>query len=340
MRPLITRRRLFVAAVTVIAGSAIFVATCGENRVLDPSGHKNTGLTASDEWTPPPPGLPDGGCPAMEPADAGAPAGTRGGVRFVAIGDYGYAGAAEQAVAELVKAWRPEFIVTLGDNNYPLGSADTIDLNIGLFYHQYIAPYSGRFGCGATRNRFFPALGNHDWMTEGARPYLDYFTLPGNERYYDVVWGDVQVFVLDSDPGEPDGNTAESVQAVWLRDRLAASRARWKIVTMHHAPYSSGPHGATKAMRWPYKQWGVDLVLAGHDHDYERFDVDGLPFIVNGLGGAVFYPMGSPAAGSVARFNENAGALFIEADAKTLRARFQTVDGRQVDTLQLPRVAP
>src|SRR5262249_27441367 len=167
--------------------------------------------------------------------------------------------------------------------------------------------------------------------------YLEYFTLPGNERYYDVVWGDVHFFALDSDSNEPDGISADSIQGSWLKQGLATSRARWKIVGMHHAPYSSGPHGSTEVMRWPYKHWGADLVLAGHDHDYEHFEIDGLPYIVNGLGGAVFYPMGAPAAGSVVHFNQNAGALFIEADANTLRARFRSVDGRPIDALELPR---
>ena len=169
-----------------------------------------------------------------------------GRTHFAAIGDYGFAGPDEEAVADMVKATQPEFIATLGDNNYPLGAADSIDLNIGLFYHDYIAPYVGRFGCGAARNRFFPALGNHDWMTADARPYLDYFALPGNERYYDVVWGAVHLFALDSDPSEPDGIKADSAQAAWLKRELAASTARWKIVYMHHAPYSSGPHGSVR----------------------------------------------------------------------------------------------
>ena len=296
--------------------------------------HPSLPKKENPEWHPRADEVPDAGCVAVDPV-RGDDAGAR--VRFAAIGDFGYAGPAEEAVADLVKSFRPEFIVTLGDNNYPLGSADTIDLNIGLFYHQYIAPYAGRFGCGAVHNQFFPALGNHDWMTPGARPYLDYFELPGNERYYAFVRGPVELLALDSDPSEPDGNTADSTQATWLKQELAASTARWKIVYLHHAPYSSGPHGGTVALRWPFKAWGVDLVLAGHDHDYERFDVDGLPYIVNGLGGAVFYPIGTPTSGSVARYNDSAGALFVEADATTLRARFQTVDGRQIDTLSLAK---
>jgi hypothetical protein len=336
MRPAVSRRRLVLAGGAVVAISAALFVTCGDRGVLDRNvGSRLLGGRARTDWVPPTPAAPpDGGCPAPR---AGEPSGRAPGgpTRFAAIGDYGYAGPIEQSVADLVKSWRPEFVVTLGDNNYPAGSADTIDLNIGLFYHDFIAPYAGRFGCGATRNRFFPALGNHDWMASDARPYLDYFTLPGNERYYEVSWDDVDVFAVDSDSNEPDGATPESAQARWLKERVAASRARWQVVYFHHPPYSSGPHGGTVAMRWPFKEWGVDLVLAGHDHTYERIVVDGMTYLVNGLGGAVFYGMGAPVEGSAVRFNEAAGALLIEADATTLRARFQTVDGRTIDDVVL-----
>ena len=81
------------------------------------------------------------------------------------IGDYGNAGPDELAVAELVKSWNPEFIITLGDNNYDVGSQSTIDPNIGQYYHEFIFPYIGSYGPGDTVNRFFPSLGNHDWET-------------------------------------------------------------------------------------------------------------------------------------------------------------------------------
>jgi hypothetical protein len=339
-----TSPRFFIAAAVAL------VVTCSDSQTLRPLERRidrrfgrqaETSPSAErDLWMPPIPTAPDGGCPVLDeaaPAAGGADAAREAGAptRFVAIGDYGSAGPVEQSVAELVAAFRPEFIVTLGDNNYPLGEASTIDFNIGLFYHSYIAPYHGRFGCGGARNRFFPALGNHDWYTVGAQPYLDYFTLPGNERYYDVVWGDVHVFALDTDPSEPDGVAADSPQAAWLKKHLATSRAPWKIVYMHHPPYSSGPHGSTPQMRWPFKAWGANLVLAGHDHVYEHVVVDGLDYLVNGLGGATFYTLRPAVAGSVVRFNEAAGALLIEADARTLRARFKAVDGRVVDDVVL-----
>jgi tartrate-resistant acid phosphatase type 5 len=325
------RRRFWI-------GAAILIGTCGgPTGVYRQIGDDAPSTGALEPWIPPFAVVtPDGGCsdagtapPLAESGDGGRP------TRAVIIGDYGSAGPNEQAVSELVRSLRPDFILTTGDNNYPYGEARTIDFNIGLFYHDYIAPYPGRFGCGADRNRFFPALGNHDWYTPGARPYLDYFTLPGNERYYDVVWGDLHVFVLDSDPGEPDGHTADSIQGRWLKERLASSKARWKVVTMHHPPHSSGPHGPTTDMRWPYKDWGADLVVAGHDHIYERLEIDGETFVVSGLGGAIFYAIGTPVEGSLVRFSESAGALLIEADATILRARFRTVDGRQIDEFTL-----
>ncbi|MEW6718086.1 MAG: metallophosphoesterase [Chloroflexota bacterium] len=258
-------------------------------------------------------------------------------VRFAVIGDFGQAGKAEAQVAELVKSWQPDFIITTGDNNYPHGSADTIDENIGQYYHEYIYPYLGAYGEGAELNRFFPSLGNHDWGTQAALPYLEYFTLPGNERYYDFVWGPVHLFALDSDSREPDGVGKSSTQADWLEGRLATSTTTWKIVYMHYPPYSSAAHGSTGWMQWPYAEWGASVVLAGHDHVYERIIVDGFPYIVNGLGGSPYrYYFLSPIPGSQVRHNDSHGALLVEATSEMLLFSFITVDGVVVDSFSIP----
>jgi tartrate-resistant acid phosphatase type 5 len=261
--------------------------------------------------------------------------GERLATRFVVIGDYGNASAGEQSVAALVDGWDPDFILTTGDNNYPSGAGDTIDVNIGQFFHRFIASYTGRFGCGAAANRFFPALGNHDLDTAAGQPYLDYFHLPGNERYYDFVQGDVQLFAIDSDPREPDGIAADSVQAAWLKQRLASSTARWQVVYMHHPPYSSGPHGSTPPLQWPYAAWGADLVLAGHDHDYERIQADGITYVVNGVGGAESYAIGTLIPGSVASYTGGFGALLVDADATRMHVRFYGTAGNPIDDFQL-----
>ncbi|HVX97156.1 MAG TPA: metallophosphoesterase [Polyangia bacterium] len=302
----------------------------------DDGGEFPSDAPAIDGWHAPAPAAPDARCAftpapiADPPGDAGAP------TRFVVLGDYGSAGPDEEAVADLVHRLGPELIITTGDNNYPLGEEATIDLNVGAFYHDFIAPYVGRYGCGAARNRFFPALGNHDWYTSNAAAYLAYFTLPGNERYYDFAWGDVHFFAIDSDPADPDGLSPDGVQGRWLRAALAAATERWRVVYMHRPPYSSGPHGSSPDVQWPFKDWGADLVLSGHEHDYERLVEDGLTYVVNGLGGAELYFLGPPVQGSVTGFEGAFGAMVVEADASTLEARFMTVDGRTPDEFTLP----
>jgi len=232
-------------------------------------------------------------------------------VRFAVIGDYGMDNSAEMDVVVLILDWQADFVITTGDNNYPTGSADTIDANIGKYFHDYIFPYSGAYGSDANLNRFFPTLGNHDWYTKDAQPYLDYFTLPGNERYYDFVGGPVHFFAIDSDEHEPDGINAGSEQAAWLQQGLAGSSSPWNIVYMHYPPYSSGSHGSIDWMQWPFAAWGADALLAGHDHLYERLLVDGIPYFTNGVGGGGLYNFGDPLPETRFRYNANYGAMLV-----------------------------
>jgi tartrate-resistant acid phosphatase type 5 len=245
--------------------------------------------------------------------------------RFAAIGDYGSAGIPEHDVANLVKSWNPDFIITLGDNNYDVGDSATIDQNIGQYYHEYIYNYKGRYGPKTFSDRFFPSLGNHDYYTRNGEAYRDYFTLPGNGRYYELVRGDVHLFAVNSDEAEPDGVSITSVQAHWLQAALAASTSRWKVVYLHHAPYSSGLHGSTANLQWPFQAWGASVVLAGHDHNYERLVVDNLLYIVNGLGGRSLYPTARPRlVQSQKYFNSDYGALLLEATPDSLTMKFFT----------------
>ncbi len=264
--------------------------------------------------------------------------------RIAVIGDFGMNNGPEAEVADLVASWAPDVVVTTGDNNYPSGAAETLDANVGQFYHEFISPYVGSYGDGATTNRFFPVLGNHDWYAATGAPalpypYLDYFDLPsgpGQERYYDVVLGPVHLFALDSDPNEPDGITSTSFQAGWLRTGLAASTAPWKLVFLHHPPYSSAlVHGSTPDLQWPFGAWGATAVLAGHDHTYERLVVDGVPYFVNGIGGAALYGMGTPLPGSQVRFNADYGAMLIEATAATITFRLFDRTGIECDSYTL-----
>ena len=258
-------------------------------------------------------------------------------VTFAVIGDYGMGDEAEGRVASLVQSWNPDLVLTVGDNNYPLGEAETIDAHIGQFYQSFIYPYTGAYGPGATANRFFPALGNHDLYSEAGQAYFDYFILPGNERYYDFVWGPVHFFCLNSTDSEPDGVGRSSAQAAWLRERLAASTSPWQVVYFHLPPYSSGYHGSVDWMRWPFAAWGADVVLSGHDHLYERLEVDGIPYVINGLGGGPIYPFEATLAESRVRYNASHGALWVVASEQSMTFQFIAEDGVAVDTFELSR---
>ncbi|MGB0388493.1 MAG: metallophosphoesterase family protein [Ardenticatenaceae bacterium] len=256
-------------------------------------------------------------------------------IRFAAIGDFGKGDQREKRVADMVKGWQPEFIITMGDNNYPDGEASTIDNNVGKYYSQYIYPYDGRYTPGTPPNRFFPSLGNHDWNTTNAQPYLDYFPISssaantgssGNERYYDFVQGPVHFFAIDSDQHEPDGRKSTSKQAAWLKSQLAASRSPWQIVYFHHAAYSSASrHGSDSQMEWPFAEWGADAVIAGHDHTYERLLIENIPYFVNGLGGATPRDFGAPIPGSQARYKDDNGAMLVEANESSITFQFYSV---------------
>ncbi len=267
-------------------------------------------------------------------------------IQFAVIGDYGIAGADEAAVAALVKSWQPDFIITTGDNNYPVGSADTIDANVGHYYSDYIYPYTGIYTSTETVNRFYPSLGNHDWDSADAQAYLDYFPIDSsaansgssqNERYYDFVQGPVHFFVIDSDPREPDGINDSSVQAAWLQTQLAVSQTPWQIVYFHHPPYSSGWHGSSKVMRWPFAAWGADAVLSGHEHSYERILRDGIPYFVNGSGGQTLRMFLLPISGSQVRYNDDFGAMWVQATETAVTFQFfsLTNGGELIDSYEI-----
>lgn len=209
---------------------------------------------------------------------------------FAVIGDYGDNSDAEKDVANMVKNWQPDFIITTGDNNYNNGEWSTIKNNISQYYSDYIynpdAPENFRCEGSAAndlQNRFFPSPGNHDYLTDNLAPYLDFFTLPHNERYYNFRRGSVHFFSLDS-------NLASEFEdmKLWLEETIANSDATFKVVYFHHPPFSSSKHGNNIEMQWDFAELGVDVVLSGHEHVYQHITKKESPdvhYFVNGLGG-------------------------------------------------------
>ncbi len=263
-------------------------------------------------------------------------------ITFACVGDYGRE-AAVQSVANFIASKNPDFIVTVGDNNYTPNNTtvQSWDDEVGRYYGQFIrypAGSTSSFAPGPAVNKFFPALGNHDWDANIAGWY-NYFELPNNERYFDVVKGPVHLFFIDSDARETDGNTSASTQGQWLQSRLGASVSPWRIVLFHHPSYSSSSvHGNTPALQWPFATWGASIVLTGHDHTYERIVKSGFNYIVNGIGGRPLYAFRStPEPGSIVRYNANYGAVFVTANDSMLTLRAFTIGNVLIDSLTLSR---
>ncbi|MFQ5589707.1 MAG: endo alpha-1,4 polygalactosaminidase [Phycisphaerae bacterium] len=267
---------------------------------------------------------------------------------FAVIGDYGDDDDDTRAVADLIKGWEPDFIITTGDNDYSdgafSGTFEGLELGVGQYFHEFIGDYQGSAGQGADENRFFPTPGDHDWGDTcddpgGLDDYLRYFTLPsensGNERYYDFRRGPIHFFSIHAIQGcEPDGTGADSLQAQWVREAAAASNATFKVAFLHKPPYSSGDRhvGEGVHMRWPWREWGFDLIISGDDHVYERILRDGVTYIINGLGGVDIHGfLDVPVEGSQVRFAENYGAMRVEASDDRLTAEFITIDNLVID---------
>lgn len=266
---------------------------------------------------------------------------------FAILADYGSGSPDEADVAALIKTWNPDFVITAGDNQYlgsPTGQAQYTDQLIGQFYRKFIHPYLGEYPLlegeeDASEQRFFAAQGNHDLDTLIGQPLTDYLSASG--RYYDFVKGPAHFFIINSGLNsagvvvEPDGNAFNSVQGDWFTDALARSTSRWNFGILHHPPYSSGgDHAPVVAMQWPQFS-GLDAIFSGHNHYYERLNVAGLSAFIVGTGGQTLRPWGVVVAESIARFNEDFGAIRAEVTLGNARFQFFTQAGILIDDVTL-----
>ena len=203
-------------------------------------------------------------------------------VRFLAFGDSGGGGADQRVLAEQMFSVPYDLIVHTGDLAYDNGT-------IGQFEDTVFGVYASLF----QHLPFFPAAGNHEYRTLDAAPFRAVFSLPGtsNEKWYSYDWGRVHFAALDT---EADYAT----QARWLDADLAATTRPWKIVYFHKPTHSSGGHGSDLTLRSALapvlEKHRVQLVLAGHDHHYERMIPEGgVQHVVTGGGGVGTRPAGT-----------------------------------------------
>jgi len=244
-----------------------------------------------------------GGCGSDSPTSPGSPiTPTPPGASAVIVGagdiaECGVPGAT--ATAQLLDGIGGT-VVALGDNAYPDGSAAN--------YADCFAPTWGRH-----KSRIRPIPGNHDYQTPGGAGYFAYFGSAAGtagEGYYSFRAGTWLVVALNSNIAMGAG----SAQYQWLQRELSSASSQCVAALMHHPRYTSGPNGDNPQV-WPVFELlhssGVELVLSGHDHLYERFAPQnasgradaqlGVRQFVVGTGGAPLYDFGAPRPNSEAR---------------------------------------
>jgi predicted phosphodiesterase len=235
-------------------------------------------------------------------------------VTVAVIGDFGDIGTPLTEVSNLIHSWSPNAVITLGDNDYEND------------YTVSVTPYFNNFiSSNCTQNKFYPTYGNHDW--KGRNGYDEVF--PCASDYYQFTLGSAEFFTINSDE-------LTNTQISWLEESIKTSNATWKIVFLHHSPFSSGRHGSNRETQLDYADWGVDLVLSGHDHSYERITKDGVLYLVNGLGGRAPYDFENCCiSGSEFRYNEDNGALRLDIDNNEMRIRFINRENTTVDDVTM-----
>ncbi len=246
----------------------------------------------------------------------------------------------DERTAALLDQHPSAVVVTLGDHAYDRGST-------GQFRDCYDPSW------GRSRSRTRPSPGNHDYATRGAVGYFDYFGGAAGEPangYYSYDLGSWLVVALNSNctavscaPG--------SAQERWLRERLATHPGVCTLAYWHHPRFSSGTtHGSSDTVGPLWQalyDHDADLVLQGHEHNYERFgpldpsgrvDVGrGVRSFVVGTGGRSHYRLGTPIAGSEARNDDTYGVLHLTLHADGFTWRFiAEAGGTYVDAGSAP----
>jgi hypothetical protein len=240
--------------------------------------------------------------PASDPVIAGA-------------GDIAGGGSGDDATANLLGAINPDVVFTAGDNAYDSGTSS-----------EFASRYDPSWGRFKAKTR--PAPGNHDYRTSGASGYFGYFGAaagtPGKGYYsYDV--GAWHIIAVNSSGESACGAIpcgAGSAQEQWLRADLAAHPAACTLAYWHHPLFSSGPHGNNTQMQAIWQalyDFGADVVISGHDHDYERFapqtpsgaadNARGIREFIVGTGGASHYSFSGIKPNSQVRNQDTFGVL-------------------------------
>jgi alkaline phosphatase len=269
-------------------------------------------------------------------AAASAASGDAGEVVLIAVGDIGRCDSTGDDETGALAASLPGTVAILGDTAYESGSAAELQRCFGESW-------------GAVEDRIrYAATGNHDIKTDDGAPlkaYLGDAVSRDGRTWFSDDLGAWHLIVLDSNCGLLQGACSSgSAQVRWLREDLAASDARCTLAMWHHPRFSSGYHGNSSSVGafWDaLHDAGAELVLNGHEHDYERFEpqdpggqadpVGGLTEIVAGTGGGALKPFERSAPNSLVRIADTYGVVELTLRTTGWSFRFLATDGRVLD---------
>lgn len=278
----------------------------------------------------------------MSPVPRGVPLPARpeGDFSFTAIGDYGDGSAAQARTAAALLRTNPDLVLTLGDNVYQSGDESN-------WQTKWDGP--DQFGTVRATVPVRPAIGNHDIASDGSvDPYLRRFPELEGRRWYSFDHGGVHFVALDSTQSLAPG----SAQHDWLgKDLARQTREGWTVLYLHH-PLLGAHSLQSNRNRMPepvpdrlgqlgplLARHGVDLVLAGHEHQYERsvpINEAGTVQVVAGTGGAKLYPNPQPRPWNAATVSRH-GFLKVDVGENALTGSFVADDGSVLDRFQVWR---
>ena len=244
------------------------------------------------------------------------------------------------------------FAVHSGDIVY--GGGDCSGSNSG--WNQYLNAYFDVYEDSLKDTPFYTAIGNHELNSGycGYDSYTDVYYLPENapssatEHYYSFDWGNVHVVALNTEENFSNGST----QYNWLENDLQNTDKRWIVAAFHRPPYSSGPHGGNSDVRDELtpilEQYGVDVVLNGHDHDYERtcpikddacttIDDGGVVYFVTGGAGAPLYDQDDPNAWFTAKYRKSHHFMLLSVNDCQMNIQVIDDNGSQIDSYQIDK---
>jgi len=269
-----------------------------------------------------------------------------GAFSFLVMGDSGMGSAEQSFLAKRLAQETCSFVVHTGDLVYPRGSFDGYEEHYFRIHRDLMK-----------QRAFFPCPGNHEYMTAEALPYLAVHATPesgvpaaDNGRYYSFDWSNAHFISIDSNTPLVEAATGKGQMISWLEADLAGTRKFWKIVYFHHPPFPTGRHRddplsalARDHLVPIFERHGVQVVLNGHEHNYQRShpirggdvasDSSGTIYVTTGGGGANLYEAPANKLMAVAKAEHH--YLRIRVDGHKMEVQAVGLDGREIDDFSL-----